>query len=801
MFKNHLKTAWRKLWKHKTESAIHLAGLSIGMTAAVLIMLWVQNEMSYDNYHNNGDRVYRITNHIPITPEETWIWENTPYALCDKAKQDIPEIEAMALMKSITAYGPPININGQYFKEKKGVYISKGWFDVFHMEFTEGTAAAFFQNPFSMLFSESAAKKYFGTTHAVGQLVKIDTVTYQVAGIMKDAPANSSFQFDMYIPIEAWQSNPSEKKYDLQWGNFNYISFIRLQPGTKPGTITQKLNKLLDQNRKDNKVTTSLMPLLQLHFDSTVQNPDFAVGNRQSVYIFAILAILILVVACINYVNLTTARASLRSKEVSVRKIVGAPRASLFAQFMAESLLTGLLALFITICLVQLSLPFFNRFTDQQFRLPIYEGKFWLLITGTLLTVTILTGIYPAILLSSFKPLNLFRGNSLLKLKDVTLRKVLVTTQFTVSVMLIAATLIIYKQLNYINDQTKGGERSQVLTFNVPWRAFKGIPKEKAAGIQQAFKQDLQSVAGVEQVAASNESLIDIRSSSAGNADWAGRPKDFEPSVVKLTADTDFPGMFGLKLTEGRWFHPNDANDANTGFILNETAIRELKITKPYVGQWFRFNNDSGQIVGIVKDFHFRSLHEAISPMIYHNGDQSMLHFNVKLTAKNAGTTIAAIEKIYKGVVPREPFEYTFLDESFEKLYRAERKMSTLMGVFAGIAIVISCLGLLGLAAFTAERRMKEIGIRKVLGASVHSIIGLLSKEFLLMVCIAALIATPIAWWAMSHWLEDFAYRVNIAPGIFALAGGVVLSVTLLIVGLHSWRAASSNPVKSLRSE
>lgn len=803
MIKNHIKTAWRKLWKHKTESAIHLAGLSIGMTAAVLIMLWVQNELSFNKNEPHADRVYRMTSHVPITPEETWVWENSPYVLCEAARRDIPEIEAMGIIKPITQYGPPISINGRYFKEKKGAYVSPGWFDVFKVDFQEGSPATFFSNPFSILFSESAAKKYFGTTRAVGQLVKIDTINYQVAGIVKDAAVSSSFQYDMFIPIAAWQSNPNEKKYDLQWGNFNYISFIRLQAGTRPSSITPKLNKLLDQNRKDNKVTMSLMPLTDLHFDNSTQNSRFEVGNRQSVYIFAILALLILIVACINYVNLTTARASLRSKEVSVRKIVGAARGSLFAQFMVESLLTGLLALFITVCLVQLSLPFFNRFTGQQFSLPVYAGQFWLLIIGTLLTVTILTGIYPAVLLSSFKPLNLFRGNSILKLKDVTLRKILVTTQFTVSVMLIAATLLMYRQLKFINEQTNGGDRSQIATFTVPWRSLKPFKgdKEKIASYQNTFKQQLLSIAGVEKVTASNESFLDIRSSSAGNADWAGRPKDFEPALVKLSADHDFAALFNLKLAEGRWFYPNDANDAKTGFILNETAIRELKIPKPYLGQWFRFNSDSGQIVGIMKDFHFRSLHEAISPLIYHNGEQHMLFYNVKIAPHSARSVIPAMEKLWNRTVPSEPFEYTFLDESFEQLYRAEHKMSILMTVFAGIAIFISCLGLLGLAAFTAERRMKEIGIRKVLGASIQSIIGLLSKEFLLMVFIAALIATPVAWWSMNQWLQDFAYRVTVNPWIFALAGAVVLSVTLLIVGLHSWRAASNNPVKSLRNE
>ncbi|NII28015.1 FtsX-like permease family protein [Pseudoflavitalea sp. X16] len=803
MINKYFKSAWRKLWKHKTESVIHLAGLSIGMTAAVLIMLWVQNELSYDNYHPQGKQVYRITNHVPITKEETWVWENSPYSLTQKAAEEIPEIEAMGLLAPASYNTPIINMNGRLLKEKKAAYVSRGWFDVFKYDFIEGSPATFFQQPFSLLLTESGAKKYFGKKDPVGQVMRIDTLNYQVQAVVKDVPTNSSFQYDMLIPLDALQSNPNKKKQDLQWGNFSYITFIRLRAGTSLAQVTNKLNSLLDKNRKDNKITTSLLPLQQLHFDNTVQSSSFTAGNRQSVYIFAILAILLLIVACINYVNLTTARASLRSKEVSIRKIVGAARGSLFGQFMIESVLTSLLALLLTICFVQLCLPFFNRLTQQQFSLPFASGRFWGLITGTLATVTLLTGIYPALLLSSFKPISLFKGNNILKLKDVTLRKILVTTQFTVSVMLIAATLIIYGQLNYIRDQNSHFNRSQVFSFTVPYKVMGPYLRDegKVNSFHNALKQELLTTPGVEQVSVANESVIDIQSSSSGNADWAGRPTDFEPALVRLSADANFPSLFGLQLVTGRWFRPNDKSDAMNSFILNETAIKQLKIRQPYIGQFFRFNGDSGQIVGVVKDFHFRSLHEAVTPLVYHTGDDWCSSYFIKIAPKSAATVLAKTEKIWNRTVPGEPFEYTFLDESFDKLYRAENKISMLMTLFAGIAIFISCLGLLGLAAFTTERRMKEIGIRKVLGASIRSIITLLSKEFFLLVLIAIVVATPVAWWTMDLWLQDFAYRIRISAWTFLSAGMIVVLITLIIVGLHGLRAAITNPVKSLRSE
>ncbi|WP_315815902.1 ABC transporter permease [Paraflavitalea speifideaquila] len=532
-------------------------------------------------------------------------------------------------------------------KKKRTAYISRQWLDLFKYDFIAGSPAAFFQQPFSLLLTESTAKRYFGDQPAVGQFLRIDTINYQVQAIVKDNPTNSSFQYDILMPIQAMHANPDQRKNDEQWGNFNYVTFIRLRPGANNTQVIQKLNNILDKNRKENKVYTSLMPLAQLHFDKEVDSSSFAVGNRQSVYIFAILGILLLVVACINYVNLTTARASLRSKEVSIRKIVGAPRASLFGQFVIESILTSALALLLTIAFVQLSLPFFNRLTEIPFTLPITSASFWLLIFGTLAAATLLTGIYPALLLSSFKPIALFKGNSILKLKDVTLRKILVVTQFSISVILIAATLIIYRQLNYIQQQSTGYDRSQILSFSLPYKTLKpfGFDTEKIKSFQYAIKQDLQSISGVEHVSFASASVLNISSTSAGSADWEGRPKDFAPSIARLSADEDYAPLFGLQLVAGRWFHPHDPTDENNNFILNETAVKDLNIRKPYIGQRFKLNGDSGQIVGIMKDFHFRSLHEAVIPLALHTGGNGRNQYFVKIAPANIGRVLPQLEK------------------------------------------------------------------------------------------------------------------------------------------------------------
>ncbi|MFT3823415.1 MAG: ABC transporter permease [Chitinophagaceae bacterium] len=802
MLRNQFRIAWRKLRHNKTESFINLAGLSIGMTAAVLIMLWVQNEVRFDNYHSDVKNIYRITNAIPIGKDETWVWENSPYMLSEKAKEEIPEIAKVALLTPATYNAPIINVNNVLLKEKKAAYVSQDWFSMFKYEFTDGSLADFSQHPYSLIITESAAKRYFGKREPVGQVVKIDTINYQVQAVIKDYPTNTSFRYDMFIPIDAMSQSPKKRENDRQWGNFNYITFIDLKPGASPQQVTKKLTHIMDVNREKNTTKTSLVPLTQIHFDRTVQNSSFVTGNKQTVYIFAIMAVLLLVVACINYVNLTTARASMRAKEVSIKKIVGAPKSSLFGQFLSESLFTSILALLFTVLFVQLCLPFFNRITDQNFQLPVRSVSFWLLIIATLATATILNGIYPALLLSSFKPLSIFRGNSVLKVKDVTLRKVLVVTQFTISVVLIAATLIIFAQLKYIQKQNAGYNRAQIVNFSIPYRVIMPFwnDKEKVQSFQNTIQQELSALAGVEKVTHANESIVDLQSMSGGSADWQGRPKDFDISLSRLEADATFPEVFGLKLVDGRWFRPNEPGEDNN-FILNETAVQKMNLNKPYVGQWFKFQGDSGQIIGIVKDFHFRSLHEAITPLVYRGGKGWHSNFFVKISAASVATVIPKMEKIWKSSVSSYPFEYTFLDETFDKLYRAENRTSTLMSFFAGIAIFISCLGLLGLAAFTTERRRKEISIRKVLGASVNSIVGLLSKEFLLLVLIAIVIATPLAWWAMNIWLQDFVYRINISAWIFILAGFFAIAITLIIVGLHGIRAATVNPANNLRSE
>jgi putative ABC transport system permease protein len=514
------------------------------------------------------------------------------------------------------------------------------------------------------------------------------------------------------------------------------------------------------------------------------------------VIIFSLLGFLLLLIACINYVNLTTAKASLRAKEVSIRKISGANRSHLFLQFIAESVIISLLSLAATLVLIQFCLPAFNQLTGRDFVLPLVSANLWKVLVITLLSALLLNSIYPALLLSSFKPLNVFRGNVVLKIKDSSFRKGLVVLQFTVSVVLITGTIIIYSQMQFIQNRNPGYNRSQVMSFALP----PTIDRANMESLTKTIKQELLSQSGIENVSTSNQPLVRLGSMCTECADWTGRDTAFNPRIMQLSADAAFKNTMQLQMKEGDWFTESDGLQKHN-FILNETAVNEFKLTAPVIGQRFIFKGDTGQITGVVKDFSYSSMHEKTGPVVVFNNPMWRNHFAVRVVAGNAVNGLASIEKTWKKFVPESPLEYTFMDDTFNNLYKEDRQASFLVFVFAIIAIVISALGLFSLAAFEAEKRIKEIGIRKVLGATVAGVAALLSKDFLKLVCIAIVIALPVAWWAMNKWIEGFAYRIDISWWMFVLAGVLAMLIAICTVSFQAIKAAIANPVKSLRTE
>ena len=800
MLKNYLRTAFRNLSRNAATSLLNLFGLAVGMTAAILIFLWVDNELTFDSYHPEKDRIYRLTTHYTSS---NWIWSASSLPMAQHLRTEVPGVVATASIEP--AYETDMYLGNDLVLEKTGAYVDSNWFSFFHYDFVAGGPAYFIHHPFSLILTESKAKKYLGDKNPVGQTIRLGSTPYQVAGIIRDNPANSSFQFDILLPTGALLADSNQRRQALSWGNYNWLTFVKLQPAANTPantaaighTITDMMHKYAPITR-DN--TISLLPLKDMHFETDLTNGDpMPRVNPTSVVVFGILGVFLLLIACINYVNLTTARAALRAREVGIRKIIGAGRASLFGQFLLESLTISTLALACTLLLVLLAMPFFRELTETNIRAPFAHPDTWKIIGGALLTTIVLNGVYPALLLSSFRPLNVLKG-VVLKFKDVSLRKGLVVLQFTFSIILVASTIIIQRQLQFVQHTNPGYDRSQLFTMRLPGKVVSRKTEPETRAAATGIKQQLLSYPSIAAVSFAGSSIVDLGNANEGSANWDGKDPNFVPVVFQLGADENFQKITGLQMQQGRWFDPQQPTDQHN-FILNETAIHRFNIRRPVLGQNFYFQGDSGRIVGIVKDFHYASMHDPIGPLVILDRPSWQTMIFIKTVPGKVTQALAAAHTIWSQLVPDKPFDYTFLDETFDNLYKADARTSTLILLFSAIAILISCLGLLGLAAFTAQTRIKEIGIRKVLGATVTQILALLSRDFMKLVLLSVVIATPIAWWAMHSWLEDFAYHIPLKPWTFVAAGGLAIGIALLTVATQSLRAARANPIDNLRTE
>ena len=791
MLRNYFKMAVRSLWKSKTTSLINIGGLAVGMTTAVLIMLWVNNEVSYDSFHKDEHRIYRLTSRLSTY---NWVWESTPLLLADAIKKELPDVDNTTRL--FPNHWPVFTVNGSAFYQKNCAYVDSDWFNIFHYDFIEGDALAFSRHPSSIILTVSEAKRYFGGSSAIAKSMLIDGKNFTVRAVVADPPLNSSLRYNAFIPLAALLTDVQRKENDEQWGNYNYITFIKTASGAKTKDVAAKISGILKKNDGNGATAITLTSLTDMHFETEIENSSFGHGNLNTVYVFSVLAVLLLVIACINYVNLTTAKASLRAKEVSIRKITGASRSALFFQFISESLLVCILAIFTTFLLISLALPAFNEVTGKSFTLPITSPALWQTAGITLLAAFLLNSIYPALLLSSFKPLQVFRGITVLKTKDGYFRKGLVVLQFTVSVILISGTIIIYSQMGFIQKTNPGYNRSAVLSFAVP----QIIDRQKKEAAMKTIKQELLLKSNIENVSTCNQPVVNIGSACTECADWEGRDTSYNPKITQLSADDDFFKTMQLQMKEGQWFSETSSSD-NKGFVLNETAVKDFNLALPVIGKRFIFKGDTGRIIGVVKDFSFKSMHERTGPLVVFNNALWQNHFMVRIAPNSAAAAVADIEKVWKKHFPGVPIEYNFLDDTFDNLYSQDRQSSLLVLVFAIIAVLISALGLFSLAAFSAEQRTKEIGIRKVLGATVAGITTLLSKDFVKLVCVAILIATPVAWWAMNNWIQNFAYRIDLSWWIFMVAGMIAVTIALITVSFQAIKAAITNPVKSLRTE
>lgn len=791
MIKNLLKTSWRSLWKHKLFTVINISGLACGLATAVLLMLWVQNEESYDRFHDGHERIYRITDHYTSNGIEM-ASEDVPAPLSVFARS-IPDVESIVRVKE-----EPIKIIANVDRSKvmdrfRIAYVDTSFLKVFSFKLIRGNEQTLFDHINSVAITESTAKKFFGTDDVLGNILQFKANSFTITAVLSDFPDNSSIQFDAFFPMgfygqlfTANGGNGSWTTIDSDLGNYEFQTYVKLHNGANPvivgAAFTEQYEKALNSKSEDQ---FHLQSLTDVHLISADGNDTPA----KMVRIFLLVAILVLAIAAVNYINLTLALALDRVKEVGIRKIIGASKRQLFMQSMIETTLVFFLSLVIAIACIFLLIPSYNQISGKDLRFSVTDTQIWIVIgyaaMGTLLTAS----IYPALLLSTFTPLKAIKSKIISGFGSTHLQKVLVVFQFCISLVLIVATLVISRQLNHIRTLDLGYEKSYVFTVPLPTDVIQHIDAVKNELIKQQAIIDV-SLSGIDDLSNLSSDTDDI--------DWQGKPANRQLVISQATIDRDFISTMKIQLLEGSNFTGTPADSGL--YIVNEAAVREMGLTPPYVGQSLSFHNRKGTIAGVIKDFNYKSLRNKISPLLFFNWWNGNTLY-VRTTARDVPNAIAAVETQYKKYAGDIPFSYNFIDKLFEEKYASDERAGLLFNIFAGIALFISCLGLLGLSTYTVRRRVKEIGIRKVLGANIGSIVQLLSKGSIQLVIVSIMIASPFGWWIMNRWLEDFAYSIEVEWWMFALAGLVSVIIALLAIGWQAIRAALANPVGSLREE
>jgi putative ABC transport system permease protein len=811
MIKNYFKIAWRNLAKYKFISFINLFGLTVGLTCCLLITTYIINELSYDKYNKNAENIYRVTRSFNnadgvVSLNLSTISPPFGYYL----PTDFPEIKKMTRLLNNGTVG--FKYKEKLISEPDVYFADENLFDVFTLDVIKGNPATALKDPFSVMLTEDVAKKYFGNEDPINKVLRADNqFDVKVTGIYKPFPANSHMHPGVLVSFSTLKDSAVYGAENLRtnWGNNSFFTYLLLPPHYNIKNMLARFPSFIDKRmagqeyvgQQASKFTKlNLQKLTDIHLYSHTDYEAEPNGDISRVYIFSAIALFILLIACINYMNLSSARSALRAKEIGIRKVIGARRKELIFQFLSESVMIAWAAIIIAFVCLYFSLPWLNKISAQELSLSILMK--WQVLVPLFLTpfiVGIISGIYPALFMSSFQPVKTLKGLFKAGGGSISFRKVLVVAQFAISIVLIITTIIVFQQLRYMQETSLGYDKEHLITL--PY--YNSINTE-----YETFRNELLHNANIKDVARSSRiptgRLLDASGASAMVGDSL-RPVTADIKFV--AADYDFIPTYGVHVVAGRNFSRAYGLDT-TNFILNEAAIKAIgwKTAQEAVGKDFQYGSRKGHIIGVIADFHFESLHQKIVPIVLANPptsatDSRFNNLSVKVAAKNIPGALASVEKVWKKYLPEFPYRYTFLDEKFNKLYESEQRQGTIFTVFACIAIFIACLGLFGLSAFSITQRVKEIGVRKVLGANVSSIVALLSKDFLKLVLIAAVIAFPVAWYAMTHWLRDFAYRINIHWWVFVLAAILASVVALVTVSFQAIKAAVANPVKSLRTE
>ena len=817
MIKNFFKIAWRNVIRHKAHTFINVIGLALGMTCCLFIFLWVQDEKGIDNFHHNGKNLYVLyettTANGNVSADynmpmqfDTSIRPYKRLYLVEDAKATVPGIVGYA--NYATGYdlpwGHPETLQvGEKVVKMNGSRAGTEFFKMFSYPIIAGNnAATALTNPGNMAISRHTAEAFFGTpANAIGKSIRYENkYNFIVSSVFENVPERSSLKFDFVL---SWELQNSK----LEWSSNNYDTYIQLADGTDPKQFEAALNRFMRERlalfrgiqfpvlQKGAEYHVSLQRFGDRYLHNVFVNGKPAGGRIEYVKIFSEVAIFILIIACINFMNLATARSVKRAKEVGVRKVVGSSRGNLIGQFFGESLVFSFLAMMLSIILLILLLPAFNQFTGKQFGFPLAQISFWVSLISLMLITGLVAGSYPALYLSSLKPVRILKGALRFTQGAIWFRKGLTIFQFVLSIILLIATIIITRQTNYVQSAHLGYDKENMIYTRIEGELSK---KNKYL----LFKEQASKMPGIAMIDRTTE--VPQAMNFVVNDDeitWEGKEKNTTIGVKPASVGFDFLKIMKLQLAEGRDFSPANPTDSTDAFMVNEEAVREMGMKNP-IGKWVQAWKKRGHIIGVLKDFHTQSLHEPIKPIMIDVKEGE--YFGVIIARTEPGKTkeaLASLAKVYKDINPNYPFSYQFVDQEYKKLYSSEMIISTLSIVFAVVAIVISCLGLLGLVMFSAEQRIKEFGVRKVLGASLAQLMTLFASDFLKLIGIAFLIAAPLGWYAMSSWLQDFAYRIDVSWWVFLLAGAGSFMIALFTLSYEAFKTAVANPVKSLRSE
>ena len=807
MIKNYIKTAFRSLTKNKGFTAINVLGLALGLATCLLIVFYVFDELSYDRYNVNADRIYRVNEDIKFSGNTTDLAQ-TPAPLAAAMKADFPNVEQVTRL--IDRGGFQVKKGNQNIQENAMFYADPSIFDVFTLPVMSGSATTALKEPHSLVITETIAKKYFNTTNAVGQVLTFnDSVQYKVTAVIQDVPKQSHFKFDFLISM----STLADSRNDA-WISSNYNTYLLLRPGADYHSLEAKLPQFFKQHagpqlesmlhltfaqfeQAGNYLKFSLTPLKSIHLQSNRVGELGMNGDIQYVYMLSAIALFILLIACVNFMNLSTARSANRAREVGVRKVLGSPRKYLIFQFLAESIMVPLAGAIIAVFTAWLLLPLFNQMSGKELTITP-QIIIWLIpvLLIIILFIGVLAGSYPAFFLSGFQPIEVLKGKLSAGFKGGRLRSFLVVFQFAISIFLIIGTLVIYNQLKYIQNKDLGYNRENVVSL---WNIYTLGDKV------DAFKQEIKQLPGVQSVTVTGA----LPTTGYGNSSVIFKTAVADQKNSMLSeiwgVDEDYLPTLGIKIKSGRNFSAQMPTDSSA-MIINEVAAKMLNLKNPINQIVYMPQDDKAQvlkpyrIIGVIKDFNFKSLRQNVTPLVLYEG---VNHggLSIRVNSANIIPLMGLIKTKWTSFSPNQQFTYSFMDKDFDAMYRSEQHMGTIAVAFTSLAIIIACLGLFGLAAYAAEQRTKEIGIRKVLGASMTAIVSMLSKDFIKLVLIAIILATPAAWWVMNHWLQDFAYRINIQWWIVALAGATAIVIAFITVSFQSIKAALTNPVKSLRSE